>query len=140
MHIYRTQNGWELEASQGGRIPVPPQANGRITTREDLYDYLTHIEGEAAAGSGGHALVAPIEEQEVWAAGVTYFRSRTARMAESEASGGMSFYDRVYTAERPELFFKSTPHRRTGRARAHPPRFQMERAGAGIDPAGVAQG
>jgi 2-dehydro-3-deoxy-D-arabinonate dehydratase len=114
MHIYRTQNGWELEASQGGRIPVPPQANGRITTREDLYDYLTHIEGEAAAGSGGHALVAPIEEQEVWAAGVTYFRSRTARMAESEASGGMSFYDRVYTAERPELFFKSTPHRTVG--------------------------
>jgi 2-dehydro-3-deoxy-D-arabinonate dehydratase len=45
---------------------------------------------------------------------VTYYRSRTARMAESEAAGGMSFYDRVYTAERPELFFKSTPHRTVG--------------------------
>ena len=58
--------------------------------------------------------VRPSKRQEVWAAGVTYFRSRTARMAESEASGGMSFYDRVYTAQRPELFFKSTPHRTVG--------------------------
>jgi 2-dehydro-3-deoxy-D-arabinonate dehydratase len=114
MRIYRTQTGWELEAAQGGRIPVPPQISGRLSTREDLYEYLAGLEGEAAPGSGGHALVAPIEEQEVWAAGVTYFRSRTARMAESEAAGGMSFYDRVYTAERPELFFKSTPHRTVG--------------------------
>jgi 2-dehydro-3-deoxy-D-arabinonate dehydratase len=114
MRIYRTQAGWELEADHGGRIPVPPQAAGRLTTREDLFEYLAGIEGEAAAGSHSHALVAPIEEQEVWAAGVTYFRSRTARMAESEASGGMSFYDRVYHAERPELFFKSMPHRTVG--------------------------
>jgi 2-dehydro-3-deoxy-D-arabinonate dehydratase len=114
MRIYRTQNGWELEGAHGGRIPVPPQATGRLTTREDLYEYLAAIEGDAAPHSGGHALVAPIEEQEVWAAGVTYFRSRTARMEESEAGGGMSFYDRVYTAARPELFFKSTPHRTVG--------------------------
>ena len=114
MLIYKTQNGWELEAGNGGRIPVPPQASGRLTTREDLYEYLSELGCEANPGSGDHALMAPIEEQEVWAAGVTYFRSRTARMAESEASGGMSFYDRVYTAERPELFFKSTPHRTVG--------------------------
>jgi 2-dehydro-3-deoxy-D-arabinonate dehydratase len=114
MLIYRTQTGWELEAVHGGRIPVPPQASGQLTTREDLQEYLAGLDGEAIAGSGKHALVAPIEEQEVWAAGVTYYRSRTARMAESEASGGMSFYDRVYTAERPELFFKSTPHRTVG--------------------------
>ena len=114
MLIYRTESGWELEGSHGGRIPVPPQVSGRLTTREDLYDYLAGIEGDAAPGSGGHSLIAPIEEQEVWAAGVTYFRSRTARMEESEAAGGMSFYDRVYSAERPELFFKSTPHRTVG--------------------------
>jgi len=113
MRIYRTQTGWELESGNGGRIPVPPQAAGRLTTREDLYEYLAGLAGEAPTG-GGHALVAPIEEQEVWAAGVTYFRSRTARMAESEATGGMSFYDRVYTAERPELFFKGTAHRTVG--------------------------
>ena len=57
-------------------------------------------------------LRAPIGSQEVWAAGVTYFRSREARMEESEKEADV--YDRVYDAERPELFFKSTPHRVVG--------------------------
>ena len=51
-------------------------------------------------------LLAPIGSQEVWAAGVTYLRSRAARMAESKDAGGGDFYDRVYSAERPELFFQ----------------------------------
>jgi 2-dehydro-3-deoxy-D-arabinonate dehydratase len=59
-------------------------------------------------------LLAPIGSQEVWAAGVTYHRSRDARMEESESAGGGDFYDRVYRAERPELFFKATPHRVVG--------------------------
>jgi 2-dehydro-3-deoxy-D-arabinonate dehydratase len=54
----------------------------------------------------------PIDDQEVWAAGVTYKRSQTARMEESEAAA--SCYDRVYTAARPELFFKATPSRCRG--------------------------
>ncbi|TWU56137.1 fumarylacetoacetate hydrolase family protein [Rubripirellula reticaptiva] len=54
----------------------------------------------------------PIDHQEVWAAGVTYKRSQTARMEESEAAA--SCYDRVYQADRPELFFKATPHRVSG--------------------------
>lgn len=54
----------------------------------------------------------PIDHQEVWAAGVTYKRSQTARMEESEAAA--SCYDRVYNADRPELFFKATPHRVAG--------------------------
>ena len=54
----------------------------------------------------------PIDNQEVWAAGVTYKRSQTARMEESEAAA--SCYDRVYQADRPELFFKATPHRVSG--------------------------
>lgn len=54
----------------------------------------------------------PIDDQEVWAAGVTYKRSQTARMEESEAAA--SCYDRVYTAARPELFFKATPNRCRG--------------------------
>lgn len=56
-------------------------------------------------------LEAPIGSQEVWAAGVTYLRSRDARMEESRNSGGETFYDRVYEAERPEIFFKATPNR-----------------------------
>jgi 2-dehydro-3-deoxy-D-arabinonate dehydratase len=60
------------------------------------------------------ALRAPIGTQEVWAAGVTYFRSRTARMEEAKAGGGGDFYDRVYSAARPELFFKATARRVVG--------------------------
>jgi 2-dehydro-3-deoxy-D-arabinonate dehydratase len=58
--------------------------------------------------------LAPIQSQEVWAAGVTYLRSRDARMEESKDAGGGSFYDRVYAADRPEIFFKATPHRVSG--------------------------
>jgi len=57
-------------------------------------------------------LLAPIDQQEIWAAGVTYKRSQTARMEESEAAA--SCYDRVYAADRPELFFKATPARVVG--------------------------
>jgi len=56
--------------------------------------------------------LAPIDRQEVWAAGVTYKRSQIARMEESKA--GASHYDKVYTADRPEIFFKGTPHRVSG--------------------------
>lgn len=57
-------------------------------------------------------LLPPIDTQEVWAAGVTYKRSQTARMEESEAAA--SCYDRVYQSPRPEIFFKATPHRVRG--------------------------
>ncbi len=57
-------------------------------------------------------LLPPIDQQEVWAAGVTYKRSQTARMEESEAAA--SCYDRVYNSPRPEIFFKATPHRVRG--------------------------
>jgi 2-dehydro-3-deoxy-D-arabinonate dehydratase len=58
------------------------------------------------------SLLPPLDEQEVWAAGVTYKRSKTARMEESTAAA--SCYDRVYASPRPELFFKATPHRVVG--------------------------
>lgn len=57
---------------------------------------------------------APIGNQEVWAAGVTYLRSKVARMEEAKAAGGGDFYDKVYDAERPELFFKATAARTVG--------------------------
>ncbi len=59
-------------------------------------------------------LIAPIENQEVWAAGVTYFRSREARIEESKDAGGGTFYDRIYDATRPEIFFKATGRRVVG--------------------------
>lgn len=66
--------------------------------------------------------LAPIDQQEVWAAGVTYKRSQIARMEESET--GASHYDRVYTAARPELFFKATPNRVAGPGK--PVRIRMD--------------
>ena len=57
-------------------------------------------------------LLPPVDEQEVWAVGVTYLRSKAARMKESDFSA--TAYDRVYDARRPELFFKSQPHKVVG--------------------------
>lgn len=73
----------------------------------------------AESGGGGSIdptvpLQAPIGGQEVWASGVTYYRSRTARMEEAESAGGDVFYDKVYEAPRPELFFKATAARVRG--------------------------
>jgi len=68
----------------------------------------------AAVEVDGQAWLPPIESQEIWAAGVTYYRSRSARMEEAEAAGGDVFYDKVYDAERPELFVKATPARARG--------------------------
>ncbi len=62
----------------------------------------------------GVSILPPIGFQEVWAAGVTYARSRTARMSESKDAGASSFYDHIYNADRPELFFKATAHRVVG--------------------------
>jgi len=60
-------------------------------------------------------VLAPIgSNQELWACGVTYFRSKVGRQEESKAAGGSDFYAKVYEAERPEIFFKSTPHRIVG--------------------------
>jgi 2-dehydro-3-deoxy-D-arabinonate dehydratase len=59
-------------------------------------------------------ILAPIGSQELWACGVTYLRSKVGRQEESKASGGSDFYARVYEAERPEVFFKATPHRVVG--------------------------
>ena len=74
---------------------------------------------EAVTANGGEGipltavtLAAPIDRQEVWAAGVTYLRSRDARMEESVSA--KSAYDLVYEADRPEIFFKATPSRVTG--------------------------
>src|SRR5688572_26190263 len=62
--------------------------------------------------AGDVKVLPPLDRQEVWASGVTYLRSKAARMEESKA--GADFYDRVYEAERPELFFKATPRRVVG--------------------------
>jgi 2-dehydro-3-deoxy-D-arabinonate dehydratase len=90
-----------------------------IINRDQLYHYLSEeIKSLPAQGDLSslieNELLAPIGNQEVWAAGVTYFRSREARMEESKTSGGATFYDDVYEAKRPELFFKAIAQRVVG--------------------------
>jgi 2-dehydro-3-deoxy-D-arabinonate dehydratase len=92
-----------------------------LINREDLHGFLTSekvtahlISAMSAKKLFEEEILPPIGSQEVWAAGVTYMRSRNARMEESKESGGATFYDKVYEAERPELFFKSFAHRVAG--------------------------
>ncbi|MCA9263297.1 MAG: fumarylacetoacetate hydrolase family protein [Planctomycetales bacterium] len=86
------------------------ESNSPAETAESLIDH-----GVEPLCLRDVVLLAPVDDQEVWAAGVTYKRSQTARMEESEAAA--SCYDRVYSSPRPELFFKATPHRVVGPGR-----------------------
>ncbi len=79
---------------------------------EEIHQMIDFLRGSHAVSLSQVTLLAPIDQQEVWAAGVTYRRSQAARMEESEAAA--TCYDRVYSSPRPELFFKATPHRVVG--------------------------
>jgi len=92
--IQRTISEWISGAS--------PDFDGRTLMSAGLLD----VDGEELR------LLCPIDQQEVWASGVTYKRSEEARKAESQ--GAAAFYSKVYEAPRPELFFKATPHRTVG--------------------------
>ena len=115
MIIYKTMQGLYVEdAGQYYRLEGPSW--DAFIMRDDLQEYLSDVIGKSQpiGDELPYAMEAPIENQEVWAAGVTYYRSRSARIEESKDAGGGDFYDRVYSADRPELFFKATPHRVAG--------------------------
>jgi len=105
-NFYWTSENWDAFINR-------PQLYGEILEELSSLDkdplYERRIESD---------LLAPIGTQEVWAAGVTYYRSKEARMDESKESGGATFYDKVYEAERPELFFKANPIRVAGHRQA----------------------
>ncbi|MDX2379423.1 MAG: fumarylacetoacetate hydrolase family protein [Acidimicrobiia bacterium] len=109
MKLRRTAEGPVLH--RDGRHLLLDDEWDDIFRRHDPVDHLRAVDGRAV--DPGDPL-SPIVGQEVWAAGVTYFVSRDARMEESEASGAADVYDRVYDATRPELFFKATGHRVVG--------------------------
>ncbi len=116
--IYKTVEGVFLEY----RSKFYRSVNGNwddLINRDNLYQSLMKEIGTAkpvadANWISSQKVLAPIGSQEVWAAGVTYLRSKVARMEESEESGGATFYDKVYDAVRPELFFKATAQRVVG--------------------------
>lgn len=118
MKLYRTTQGTLVE-EHGRFYQLSPLASAEAWDQLICDVDLKARAEEAAkknsvAGLEPSTILAPVGSQEVWAAGVTYFRSRKARMEESKDAGGGDFYDRVYTAERPELFFKAAGWRVVG--------------------------
>lgn len=115
MILYRTKNGLIVK-EDAKSYPVPEQSLDALFAHEDLHGFLLSLvaQGKPCEVDELSSLEAPIEHQEVWASGVTYYRSRSARIEESKDAGGGDFYDRVYSAERPELFFKAVAHKVAG--------------------------
>lgn len=115
MILFKTTRGAQVE-SGGAHFLLDADWDSLLRSR-GLHALLTRAIAGQTAMAGPPApedLLAPIGRQEVWAAGVTYYRSRDARMEESKDAGGGDFYARVYEAPRPELFFKGTPSRVVG--------------------------
>ncbi len=118
MKIHNTTAGILLE--HGGTFKLEPAVSwDELINRDDLGEYLAHRHSQlppyaAATTLLKDALLPPIHSQELWCSGVTYLRSKVERQEESKDSGGGDFYQRVYEAERPELFFKATRHRIVG--------------------------
>jgi 2-dehydro-3-deoxy-D-arabinonate dehydratase len=106
MRLYRTRKGNIVE-HEGQYFPAPEGSWSELLNRPDLLGAARAATEGAPTTLDAADILAPIDEGEVWAAGVTYYRSRDARMEESKDAGGGSFYDRVYAAPRPELFFKA---------------------------------
>src|ERR1700749_3927263 len=110
MKLYNTTQGIIIE--NDGRFFLAEELNwDEFVNRKNLFqkvmEEIQHLEDDSKLEDVVKTdLMPPISSQEVWASGVTYFRSREARIEESKDAKGGDFYARVYDAERPELFFK----------------------------------
>lgn len=118
MKIYRVREGVVVE--DGGAWFLHRGESWDAFVNDDyLQRSLTKVIGQLKPDPRGEGLIAqnllaPIQNQELWASGVTYLRSKVGREEESKQTGGSDFYARVYAAERPELFFKASAHRTVG--------------------------
>ncbi len=116
MLIYKTREGAILKKNDSFYLKKVDDWDAFLN-RKNLYQaLLTDVRTMEPVSSESlpKILETPMGTQEIWASGVTYMRSREARMEESKKAGGGSFYDRVYDADRPELFFKATAQRTVG--------------------------
>ncbi len=112
MKLNRRVNGVAIETEKGNFFSRGFSID-LLFQQDDPGDWLrSRLSTFDKAGEYDGGVLPPLESQEVWAAGVTYRRSREARMEESANEADV--YDRVYLAERPELFFKATPRRVVG--------------------------
>jgi 2-dehydro-3-deoxy-D-arabinonate dehydratase len=118
MKVYKTRTGIVIESGYKFYLVKGYDWDSFIND-DDLVEKLKKIIQSSEAIENGEAIInnevlPPIGNQELWACGVTYLRSKIGRQEESKDAGGGDFYARVYEAERPEVFFKSTPHRVVG--------------------------
>ncbi len=118
MKVYKLQSGILVERA-GIHCLLKDQNWDEFINDDHLYQKLQNLELPPIASEEAEKLISleimpPIQNQEVWASGVTYYSSKLGRQEESKDAGGGSFYAHVYEAERPEIFFKSTPHRVVG--------------------------
>lgn len=115
MKLYKTTRGIVVEHGHAQYLLEEAEWD-RFINDDTLYAKLTHvISGKKSEDDLlASGILAPVGQQEIWAAGVTYYRSKVGRQEEAKAAGGGDFYARVYDAERPELFFKSPPYRAVG--------------------------
>ena len=116
--IYKTSKGIIIHQGNDFFLSKEPEWD-KFINRKDLFKKVNDdLKGLKANSDLSEMIVdnltAPIGAQEIWAAGVTYLRSREARMEESKDAGGGDFYAKVYEADRPELFFKATAYRTVG--------------------------
>lgn len=117
MIIYNTDKG--ILVSEDDQYFLLDQNWDAFLNQDDIYNIILQAKKDLGPSLGGleilkDHLLPPVKSQEIWASGVTYFRSREARIEESKDAGGGDFYDRVYNADRPELFFKSPAYRAVG--------------------------
>jgi 2-dehydro-3-deoxy-D-arabinonate dehydratase len=118
MKIYKTGKG--IIINERNRYYLSKETDwDTFINRQQLHrrisqELQTLVEDPTLAITAGTDVQAPIAGQEVWAAGVTYLRSREARKEESKDAQGSDFYQKVYEADRPELFFKAPPYRVAG--------------------------
>lgn len=119
MKLYRTSKGIILQTDSDifmfeGDWDQVINAETLYADLEETAKHADKLSDQQMETLCNEYLLPPIGNQEVWAAGVTYMRSRDARMEEAKAGGGGDFYDKVYEAPRPELFFKALPQRVAG--------------------------
>lgn len=115
MKIYRTAEGDVIEDGNVMRAASDGLLESLFASRKgEVGSTLLERMGKEATDEVGQVLAPVPKDTEIWAAGVTYLRSKSARMEESEEAGGDVFYNLVYDADRPELFFKSMGYRTVG--------------------------
>jgi 2-dehydro-3-deoxy-D-arabinonate dehydratase len=115
MKIYKTKEGIVIE-KDNKFFSLKNENWDEFINDDDLFQKAQRITSTQSPNEDKaiNGVLAPIGSQEVWACGVTYLRSKIGRQEESKDAGGGDFYAKVYEAERPEVFFKSTPHRVVG--------------------------